>query len=92
MQVSNYSESVNGHREKFLIVSVRQGQREVRRVLDMNQMFRNNPKIRIRWDRECCTTMVIVPIGEASYAGLAVVLYDLAWSESHGYCGDPEDE
>jgi len=92
MQVSNYSETTNGRREKFLIVSVRQGTKEVRRVLDMNGNFRGDKQVKLRWDKECCTTMAIIPINKASVAGLAVVLYDLSWSESHGFCGDPAED
>jgi|WetSurMetagenome_2_1015567.scaffolds.fasta_scaffold557338_2 hypothetical protein len=92
MQISNYCVTTNGRREKFLIVSIRQGTKEVKRVLDMNGNFRGDRQVKLRWDRECCTTMAIIPIEKACVAGLAVVLYDLAWSESHGFCEDPEDE
>jgi hypothetical protein len=92
MQISHYEHGPADHREKFLIIRINQGIEEIKRIFrsQSGTIYTGLRDIGF-WPDMDGITRIIIPLDRAeSTSQTGQLLYDLAYSESHGRIADPE--
>jgi hypothetical protein len=87
MEVTYYIEG-GEDRDEYLIVSVRQGANEVRRILGKDVFLSNRRDIKVNPDVGAHATKVVIPMWMTRNTAFSESIFNLAYSEGHGFVAD----
>lgn len=87
MYLTYYEETVKGKREKYLVLTLYQGMKEVKRLLSNEPVFANR-NLKIQFDANIKHTQVMFPLDLANASEFATVLYNLLKSDAGGFRAD----